>query len=76
MRSRANDGTTPEDVATAQSHLEIASILKAEAVRRAQWVAFGMGQLVRLGGGSWVRLLYPDVVRMVLEQVWVSSLQP
>lgn len=40
------DGTTPEDIATNREHLEFAAMLKAEAVRRPQCVAFAMA-----GGG-------------------------
>ena len=60
---------TPEDMATLQSHVEVAAMLKAEGLRRAQCVAFAMGQLERLGAGSRVRGLDEGVVRMVLEQV-------
>jgi len=56
-------------VATAESRLQIAEMLKAEALRRAQCEAFAMGQLERLGAGSMVRGLDPGVVRMVLEHV-------
>ena len=40
-----------------------------EAVRRAQCEAFAMGQSERLGAGSQVRWLEPEVMRMILEQV-------
>ena len=68
-QSKGDDGRTPEDVATDESHHEIAALLKAEALRRAQCMAFAMGQHERLGSGSWVQDLDAGVVRMVLEQV-------
>jgi hypothetical protein len=42
-------------------------MLNSEALRRAQCVAFSMGQQERLGTGSLVRWLDPEVVKMVLE---------
>jgi hypothetical protein len=52
-----------------ESHLQLAARLKVEAVRRAKCVAFAMGQQERLGAGSWVLALDPDVVQMVLKKV-------
>ena len=66
-QSRTHDGRTPEYVATSRGHLQIVDMFKAEAVRRAQWVAFAMGQQERLGARSLVQELDPGVVRMVLE---------
>ena len=68
------DKRTPEVVATQASHLQVAQMIKAEparreAVRRAQCVAFAMGQHARLGLQSRVRVLEAGVVQMVLEQV-------
>ncbi|KAJ1474297.1 hypothetical protein T484DRAFT_1832942 [Baffinella frigidus] len=67
-------GRTAEDLANANLHSRVVAMLRAEtarreAVRRAQCVAFAMGQHERLGAGSRVRGLEPGVVRMVLEQV-------
>jgi len=66
LQSTSN-GRTPEDIAFSRSHLEVAAMLEAEALRRATCEAFAMGQLERLGAGSRVRGLEPEVVRMVLE---------
>jgi len=63
------DGCTAEDMATHQSHLEVVAMLKAEAVSRAKCVAFAMGHHARLGKGSMVERLDPEVLRMVLKQV-------
>ncbi|KAJ1467016.1 ankyrin repeat-containing domain protein [Baffinella frigidus] len=62
-------GKTPEDAATAQGHLKVAGMLNAEGVRRAQCMAFAMGQHARLGAGTRVEELDAGVARMVLEQV-------
>ena len=62
-------GKAPEDMATEQGHHQVAAMLKAEGVRRAQCVAFAMGHHARLGEGTWVEELDADVVRMVLEKV-------
>ena len=63
------DGETPEDFATRHSHLEVAAMLKAEAVRRAKCEAFAMGQQERLGAGSAVQELEAGVVKMVVDRV-------
>jgi hypothetical protein len=78
--AKDNGGDTPEDYATAyiinintthsQSHLQIVAMLQAEAVTRAKCVAFAMGHHERLGVGSRMEALDPEVVRKVLEQVW------
>ena len=60
---------TPEILATDGGHHQVAAILKAEGVRRAQCVAFAMGHHARLGVGSRVEELDPGVVRMVLDEV-------
>jgi cytohesin len=62
-------GKTPMEVATSFSHLQIAAMIKAEAIRRAQCRAFAMGQQARLGEGSAVQGLEAGVVQMVLEHV-------
>mmetsp|Transcript_54863 Transcript_54863/g.130664 ORF Transcript_54863/g.130664 Transcript_54863/m.130664 type:complete len:242 (-) Transcript_54863:400-1125(-) len=66
-------GKTPMEVASSFAgslpHLQIAGMIKAEAIRRAKCVAFAMGQEERLGEGSWARELDPGVLRMVLDQV-------
>jgi hypothetical protein len=68
-KTQTDDGRTPENVATAQGHHQVATMLKAEGVRRAQCVAFAMGHHERLGSGTPVQELDAGVVRMVLEQV-------
>ena len=69
LQSSSKGGVAPEDVATMKGHLHIAAMLKAEAVRRDQCMAFAMGQQERLGAGSPVRGLDAGVVRMVLGEV-------
>jgi hypothetical protein len=69
VQSKNNNARIPEELATAQSHVQIAAMIKAETVRRVKCVAFAMGQQERLGAGSRVQWLDPGVVRMVLEQV-------
>ena len=64
VHSKSDVGYTPEDVT---SHPAIAALLKAVAARRARCEAFAMGQQERLGAGSLVRGLEPEVVRMVLK---------
>jgi hypothetical protein len=68
-QQKTNAGSTPEDFATAGPHPLLAVMLKAVAVRRAQCVAFAMGNQERLGAGSWVQERDAGVVLMVLEQV-------
>ena len=61
-------GCTPRSGSTRQ----IVEMLKAgdyAALQRDKCMAFAMGQHERLGAGSWVQILEPGVVRMVLEQV-------
>jgi len=65
VTAKNKEGKTPEEVASAQSHLRVARMLNAAAVRRAE--AFAMGHHERLGAGSRVKNLEPEVVRMVLE---------
>ena len=45
---------------------KVAALLREVATERARGVAFAMGLEERLGAGSRVRLLDPEVVRMVL----------
>jgi len=82
VQTKAYDESTPEDAAIAGSHpreqqsaacIEIAVMLKAEVLRRVKCEAFAMGQLERLGAGSRVRGLEPEVVRMVLEHAQLLS---
>ena len=68
-QTQTNDGQTPGDVATTEGHHQIAALLKAEGVRRAQCVAFAMGHHERLGEGTRAPGLDAEVVRMVLDQV-------
>jgi hypothetical protein len=44
-------------------------VLRAVATERARGIAFAMGLRERLGAGSPVRALDPEVVRMVLDRV-------
>jgi 26S proteasome non-ATPase regulatory subunit 10 len=62
-------GETPEEYSRGVSEPEITLMLSQEAARRAQWLAFAMGQHDRLGVGSLVRSLEPEVFRMVLKQM-------
>ena len=62
---------TPEEVASARGHVQVAALIRAEATRRAQCEAFAMGLRERLGAGSLVLLLDAEVVRMILVQMRV-----
>jgi ankyrin repeat protein len=73
LQSQTITGATAEDVATANGHVEIAGILRAEAERQAErlrvrQVAFAMGLHDRLGAGSIVLRLDPGVLRIVLQR--------
>ena len=46
----------------------VLSLLRAVATERARCIAFAMGLRERLGAGSLVRALDPEVVRMVLDK--------
>ena len=48
---------------------KVRALLREVAAERARCIAFAMGQRERLGAGSPVRALDPEVVRMVLDQV-------
>ena len=48
---------------------KVAALLLAVATERARGIAFAMGLEERLGAGSLVSALEPDVVRMVLDHV-------
>ena len=66
-------GGTAEEIATAFAHVEVAGILRAEAERQAErlrvrQVAFAMGLHDRLGAGSIVQRLDPEVLRIVLQR--------
>jgi hypothetical protein len=73
-------GFTPEQFAIHTGAIQLAKMLKlwleAEAVRRAQCVAFAMGQHDRLGAGSWVQQLDPGLVRLILDGVVVEPKVP
>ena len=60
---------TSEDFATRNAHPQIVAMLTTEAVSRAKCLAFAMGHHARLGSGSRLRRLDPEVLRMMLEQV-------
>ena len=62
-------GWNAENHAAAGEHLEVVAMLQAEATNRAKCVAFAMGHHARLGVGSPVYGLHPEVLRMVLEYV-------
>ena len=73
LQSQNIAGATAEDDATANGNVEIAVILRAEAERQAErlrvrQVAFAMGLHDRLGAGSIVRALDPEVLRIVLQR--------
>ncbi|KAJ1482331.1 ankyrin repeat-containing domain protein, partial [Baffinella frigidus] len=61
--AETNLGWTAVFIAAVHSHLEVVAMLKAEAVSRAKCVAFAMGHHARLGAGSMVEALDPEVVR-------------
>jgi len=66
------DAVTPLDlvnVASSESYPEVVAMIKAEAVIRAKCVAFAMGHHERLGAGSVVEWLEPELLRKVLGQV-------
>ena len=67
--AETDDGRTAEDLALAGSHFKVLAILRAEAVTRVKCVAFAMGHHGRLGVGSLVETLEPEVLRMVLNKV-------
>ena len=72
-----SSGYTAAELALVHGHPSVAALIGAEVgrrkivaeeeVRRAQYEAFAMGHVDRLGAGSRVRWLDPGVVRMVLE---------
>ena len=67
--AETSNGWIPKDYAISRSHVKVVSMLKAEAVSRTKCVAFAMGHHERLGVGSRLEGLDPEVVRKVLEQV-------
>ena len=81
ISARNKDGKTPLDVsasildlgevspASASGHEKVAALLRAEVRRRATWTAVAMGQHARLGAGSIITTLPPELVKMVLDQV-------
>ena len=68
VSAKSHTGLTAEDLATSQSHPQVVAILQAEAVTRAKCVAFAMGHHTRLGVGSRLEGLHPEVLRMVLKE--------
>ena len=69
--AETNEGVTPVrmvNMAYSAPYPEIVAMVKAEAVSRAKCVAFAMGHHERLGAGSVVKGLEPEVLRKVLEQ--------
>jgi len=69
VMAETHAGQTAESLATTNTHHDVVAILQAEAVTRAKCVASAMGNHERLGVGSRVQSLHPEVVRMVLEYV-------
>ena len=70
--AEAINGATPLDFvhqAASEAHPEVVAMVKAEAVIRAKCVAFAMGHHARLGAGSMLEGLEPEVLRTVLGQV-------
>ena len=70
--AETNEGVTPlkmVNMAYSAPYPEVVAMVKAEAVSRAKCVAFAMGHHERLGAGSVVEGLEPEVLRKVLEQV-------
>ena len=65
VHARNAFGETPEQVASARGHPNVAAVLRA--ARLAQCEAFAMGQHERLGATSLVLGLEPGVVRMILD---------
>ena len=62
-----NDGMSPMQCASYWGYYELSAILRAEAARRAAWVAFAMGQHPRLGAKSLVLGLESGVIRLILD---------
>jgi ankyrin repeat protein len=70
LLAMTRSGETPEVLASARGHEEVATMLRAVATRRAKCEAFAMSQHKRLGTGSrLVRDFDPGLVRMILDQV-------
>jgi ankyrin repeat protein len=69
LDARNSSGETPEDLASADGQKEVATVLRAEATRRARWTAFAMGQHSRLGAGAQlVRGIELEVLQMILDR--------
>jgi ankyrin repeat protein len=71
LSARDGSGETPADLATSLGQGKVLALLGAEAMRRAGAEAFAMGQHARLGAGSLVLVLEPELVRTILDQAWV-----
>ena len=78
VSSENNDGKTPLDLCADRTnipwvptwrHEQVAALLLAEETRRVTWGAFTMGQHARLGAGSRVMTLHPELVKMILDRV-------
>ena len=69
IKSKSDRGRTPEASVGGYLIRVEAAMLKAKTLRRTKCEAFAMGQLERLGAGSWARGLDAGVVRMVLTHV-------
>jgi hypothetical protein len=69
VEARDVDGQTAEEFVKGVSRDEITLLLRNEAVRRSQCLAFAMGQHERLGAMSVIRSFDPEVVRMVFNQM-------
>jgi ankyrin repeat protein len=71
LRAKNTSGETPEDLASAPGQERVATVIaEVVATRRARREAAAMGQHHRLGAGSTlIRVLDPEVLRMILEQI-------
>ena len=71
LSSVDDDGHTAGSLAILYGHPELAALIEAEAQRREiiaterKCIAFAMGMHKRLGVGSWVQSLNPDLLKMV-----------
>ena len=67
-------GRTPQDFANFRGRPQVVAMLQAAAVTRAKCGGFATGHHARLGVGTRVEGLDPEVLHMVLERVWPYGL--
>jgi ankyrin repeat protein len=60
---------TPEHLADKAGHIEVANLIRVELATKSRCVAFAMGHHKRVGKGSVVESLDPEVLRMILTLV-------